>query len=110
MVFLLSSVCFSFLKGLWQVICLILTSYFIHECGLLIDVIFFEAFCSLWWLLEPVFRMSVPFFFSFLLSVKCVCRVHIFSLFVDLSLRPYLLGFFRSLMGLHFCSSLIRDF
>ena len=110
MVFLLSSVCFSFLKGLWQVICLILTSYFIHECGLLIDVIFLEAFCPFWWMLEPVLRMSVPLFFTLFIEREVYLWSTFFLLFVDLSLRPYLLGFFRSLMGLHFCSSLIRDF
>ena len=110
MVFLLSSVCSFFLKGLWQVICLILTFSFVHEYGLLLDIIFLELFVlfgGCWNLFFAwVFPFSSPFYWAWSVFVEYI----FFPLFVGLSLRPYLLGFFRSLMGLHFCLSLIRDF
>ena len=72
MVFLLSSVSFSLLKGSVTSHLFALTFFFVHKCGLRVDMILFEDFCSFWWFLKPVFRMSDPFFLLLFIEYEVI--------------------------------------
>ena len=104
MVFLLYSVFFFVLKGLWQVICLFWRLLLSMKVVFFLDIIFlklFVLFGGCWNLFFAwVFPFSSPFYWAWSVLVEYI----FFPLFVDLSLRPYLFRLFSFFNGSSFLS------